>query len=67
MNRHELFQWAKNHTFPQLVISVNPREVIRAGEVAWWLFTLMANDEQLGRAEARTRQWTEYEREVAAS
>ena len=66
MNRHELFQWAKNHSFPQLVISANPREVIRAGEVAWWLFTLMANDEQMARATERAKMWDRYESEVMA-
>jgi len=64
MADHELFMWGKNHNFPQLVLSANPREIIRAGAVSWWIFTLLANDEMLSRAEMRARQWTEYERMV---
>lgn len=62
MTEHELFMWAAHRHFPQLVLSSKPREVIRANAVSWWLFTLMANDEQLARAEARMRQWSDYER-----
>ena len=64
MTDHELFMWGKNHHFPQLVTRANPREIIRAGAVAWWLFTRLANDEQLARAEMRAKQWNEYERMV---
>ena len=66
MTEHQLFQWAKIRNFPQLVIRSNPREIIRAGAVSWWLFTLLANDEQLARAEDRVRMWDRYEQEVMA-
>jgi len=64
MTDHELFMWGKNHHFPQLVLRANPREIIRAGAVSWWLFTLLASDEMLSRAEMRAKQWNEYERMV---
>lgn len=69
MTTQELFQWAHRHHYPYLIIRNDGtrREMIRHGEVAWWVFIQNASAEQLARAEARVRMWDRYEQGLVSS
>ncbi len=57
VNTHEILLRRAEHHYPQLVLSVTPRDVLRTGSLAW--STLVASDdlERMIRAIERIEQW----------
>jgi len=57
MTTKEAYAIARSMHFPQIVLEVQPRDVIRHGEAAWDVFRMSATHEQWQKLFRRLEHW----------